>query len=78
MEQASGAALPIQSDSINESVVDYPVTLPVQVLRKLVDISDTSKGLFSLWNISMYLTKEKLMKDEVRIKHVHSYVYACS
>ena len=57
-EQGSGAALPIQCDSL---------TVPVQVLKELANFSDKSKGLFSLWKNSMYLTKDKLMKDEVRI-----------
>ena len=59
----------IQSDS------DYPVTVPLQVLKTLVDISDKSnKWLFTLWKNSIFLIKESLLKAKVRIKHEHSYV----
>ena len=47
--------------------VDYPVTIPVKVLKELIDISDNSKGLLLLWRNSFYLTKKRLLEAEVSI-----------
>ena len=49
----------------NISVVDYPVKMQWQVLKKLLDISDRSKGLFKLWINAFSLTKDTLLKDKV-------------
>ena len=49
----------------NESVVDYLVMVPQQVLDELTDISDSSKGLLTMWKKSKNLTNETLLKDEV-------------
>ena len=63
-----------QSDCQNKSVLDYPITVPVKILKALVEISDKDEGLLFLWRNSFSLTEEMLLKTEVRIKHV----YMCS
>ena len=65
----------VDQGTLNASVADYPVILPVQVLKKLVDISDKSKGLHKLWRNALYLTKDSLMEDEVRVTSVHAYLH---
>ena len=67
-EQAGGGSGDVPPDGLNETVVEYTVTVPLeQVLKELLDISDTSKGLYLLWRNSIYLTEEKLLKAEVRL-----------
>ena len=51
---------------------DYPVTVPGQVLKQLINIRD-GKGLLSLRRSSLDLTDENLLKAEVR-----SILHACS
>ena len=65
-EQVGSGSETMENGSLNESVADSLVTVPVQVLKALVDISDESKGLVLLYRNSFYLTKEKLLKPEVR------------
>jgi len=65
-ERGSGHGSTNQSELQNTSVVDYPVTLPIQILKELVDISDNSKGLRQLWFNSFYLTKLRLLTVKVR------------
>ena len=65
-----------QNDSCSphqNSLADYSVRIPVQVLEKLKDITDKSKGLYKLWNYAKNLTKDELLKEEVRItsEHIH-------
>ena len=47
------------------SADDYPVKIPWQVLKKLLDISHRSKGLFQLWKNAFHLTKDVFFKDKV-------------
>jgi len=63
-EQGSGSTN--QSELQNTSVIDHPVTLPVQILKELVDISDSSKGLHKLWFNAFYLSKPWLLTVKVR------------
>ena len=63
----SGGSDTMQNDSLNDPMADSLVTVPIQVLKALVDISDKSKGLILLYRNSFYLTKEKLLKSEVGI-----------
>ena len=65
-----------QNDSCSphqNSLADNSVRIPVQVLEKLKDIADKSKGLFELWRNAMNLMKDELLKKEVRItsEHIH-------
>lgn len=62
-DEGSGAA---DQSILNISAVDYPVTIPWQVLKQLLDISDKSNGLFPLWSNAISLTKDRLLKDKVR------------
>ena len=48
------------------SLVDHPVTLPVQVLKQLIDTTVNSTGLFALWNNAIYLAKVTTLKKKVR------------
>ena len=81
--EQTGSDSTAQVDDLN-SVMDYPITGPIQVLQQLIDITDNSNGLNSLYLNSRYLSKKKLLKDEVRIKylythhrfmHVYMYIY---
>ena len=66
-EQAGSGSTVLRDGDLNyDSVVDYPVTVPKKVLKELLDISDKSKGLLLLWRNSFYLTKDSLLKAEVR------------
>ena len=56
----------------NTSVVDYPVTVPVKILKALVKLYDNSKGLLLLWRNSFGLTKDSLLKAEVSFKYAHT------
>ena len=64
-EQAGSGS--VDQSTLNVSLTNYPATLPVQVLKELVDISDKSKGLYLLWRNALYLTKNRLLKDEVSV-----------
>ena len=72
-EQAGSGS--IDQGTLNASVADYLVTLPMQAMKELVDISDKSKGLYLLWRNSLYLTKNKLLKDEVSVLLLCMHVY---
>ena len=61
----------VDQNTLNVSLLNYPATLPVQVLKQLVDISDKSKGLHLLWKNVRYLTKDSLLEDKVRITSTH-------
>ena len=62
-DEGSGSA---NQSTLNISAVDYPVTIPWQVLKQLLDISDKSNGLYTLWINAISLTKDRLLKDKVR------------
>ena len=61
-----------QIDSQNRSVVDYPVTVPIKILKALVEISHKSNGLILLWRNSFSLTEDSLLKAEVSFKYAHT------
>ena len=62
------------SDSaVQNSVVDYPITVPIYVLQQLIGINDTSNGLNLLYLNSRHLSKKNLLKDKVRIKHLYTH-----
>ena len=48
------------------SLVDHPVTLPVQVLKQLTDTTVNSTGLFALWKNAFNLAKVTTLKKKVR------------
>ena len=60
-------SLPEQSSASGSAAgnTDRPVIVPKQILEKLIDISDKSKGLYLLWSNSFYLTKDRLLTMEV-------------
>ena len=60
---------------ITYGTTNFSATLPVQVLKELVEISDNSKGLYSLWKNAKFLTKDELLKDEVRVASMHECSY---
>ena len=65
-----------QNDSCSphqNSLADYSVRIPVQVLEKLINITDKSKGLLELWKNAYSLAKDEISKEEVRItsEHIH-------
>ena len=62
----TNASSPGQTGGSPAAAMDYLVTLPIQVLKQLVRIDDNSKGLKELYLNSFYLSKKKLLKDEVR------------
>ena len=62
----TSSSSPGRTGSIPAAAEDYLVTLPIHVLRQLVRIDDNSKGLKALHQNSFYLSKKKLLKDEVR------------
>ena len=72
-QEQAGSKPASQDGRLNESPVDGPVTVPVQVLQKLVEISDKSKGLLLVYRNSYKLTKDSLLNAEVKIK----YAFAC-
>ena len=57
------------------SADDYPVKIPWQVLKRLLDILRKSKGLFQLWTNAFHLTKDTLLKDEVIFTSVHITIF---
>lgn len=57
--------LGVHGDSLNGSVLDYPIMVPQHVLNKLTDITDFSKGLLGMWRKSRALTNKNLLKPEV-------------
>ena len=66
-----------QNDSCSphqNSLADYSVRIPVQVLEELKDITYKSKGLIKLWTNAYSLTKDELLKEEVRITSEHIYM----
>ena len=69
-EQADSGS--VDQSTLNASVDDYLVTLPMQVLKELVVPLDNSKGLYLLWRNAHYLTKNRLLKDEVSVTSVHA------
>ena len=69
-EQADSGS--VDQITLNASVDDYLVTLPMQVMKELVVPLDNSKGLYLLWRNAQYLTKNQLLKDEVSITSVHA------
>ena len=58
--------------TLNAQVDDFLVTLPMQMLKELVVPLDNSKGLYLLWRNARYLTKNRLLKDEVSVTSVHA------
>ena len=68
-EQAGSGS--VDQGTLNAPVDDYLVTLPMQVLKELVVPSDNSKGLYLLWRNAQYLTKNRLLKDEVSVTSAH-------
>ena len=65
-----------QNDSCSpnqNSLADYSVLIPVQVLDQLIDITKDSKGLHQLWKHALSLTKDGILKEEVRVTSVHVY-----
>ena len=73
LQTGSGSA--VQSDSLNESAVDYLVTVPVKILKELIKITHKSKGLQKLWLEAFHLTADHLLNAEVRIKYIcHMYM----
>ena len=65
-----------QNDSCSHnqnSLADYSVMIPVQVLKQLINITDKSKGLYKLWEYANKLAKDEILKEEVRItsEHIH-------
>ena len=68
LQAGSGSA--VQSDSLKESAVDYLVTVPVKILKELINITHKSKGLQKLWLESFRLTADYLLNAEVRIKYI--------
>ena len=72
-QEQAGSKPASQNGRQNESQVDGPVTVPAQVLQKLVDISDKSKGLLIVYRNSYRLTKDSLLNTEVRIKYAFTY-----
>ena len=57
-------------NTLSDSVDDYPVRIPSQVLKQLTKISDNSKGLFKVWQYASKLTKDELLKEKVRVTYV--------
>ena len=65
-----------QNDSCSpnqNSLADYSVIIPVQVLDQLINIKKDSKGLFQLWKHALRLTEDGILKEEVRVTSVHVY-----
>ena len=49
------------SATLNVSVVDCQVKIPLQVFKQLLDITYNSKGLFQLWNENNYRSHYMLL-----------------
>lgn len=75
--EETGSGLDDMANIMNASTVDHPINLPVQVMKKLLDISSKSKGLFLLWNYAKFLTRESLLKVEVRIQYSYAHAREC-
>ena len=60
---------------ITYGTTNFSATLPVHVLNELVDISENSKGLNSLWKVSSFLKDDRLLKDKVRVVFAHACSY---
>ena len=69
-QDGSGSA---DQNALTISLVDNPVTLPVPVLKQLIDILDNSTGLFPLWTDAFKLANVTL-KKKVSVIAMHSYV----
>ena len=67
-EDGSGSS---DQKTLITSLVDHPVTLPVQVLKQLIDISDNSTGLFALWRNAFFLANVTALKKKVRVITMH-------
>lgn len=69
-QDGSGSA---DQNTLTVLLVDHPVTLPVPVLKQLIDFSSDSNGLFPLWKKAFSLANVTL-KKKVRVIIMHSYV----
>ena len=57
-------------NTLSDSVGDYPVRIPRQVLEQLTNTLTNSKGLHKVWNYASILTKDELLKEKVRVTSV--------
>jgi len=57
-----------------QSPEDDQLTIPGEVLRQLINISEDSQGLLPLWRNAFYLAKENhILASEVRkLSYVHT------
>ena len=67
--EQNDSCLPNQN-TLHDSVDDYPVRIPRQVLKQLTDTLGNSTGLFKVWQYAFKLTKDELLKEKVRVTSV--------